>query len=692
MGAELLLEIGTEEIPSGYLEDGLNEFKRLAEACLKENRIEVSGPIKTCGTPRRLVLIGKDISDRQEDLEIEMTGPPRNVAYDSDGKPTNAAFGFAKKQGVPVEDLECITTPKGEYLYVKRREAGRATKDVLAEALPELIAGIPWPKSMRWGDVGFSFARPIHWVLAILNGQIIPFEVAGVKSGNITQGHRIMAPDFREVNSVEQYLSIIKGSSVLIKREEREGHVIMAAGKAAEIAGGKAAIDPELLATVTNLVEFPSAVCGSFDSQFLELPESVLVTPMKEHQKYFPIYDDKGRLMPNFIAINNTDSRDESVVRKGHERVLRARLSDAAFFFEEDRKRPLKERLEDLKKVIYQADLGTSYDKVKRFSKLGEYLSAMLMPEITEDVVMAATLCKCDLVTHMVTEFPSLQGIIGKEYALMDGYSEEVSNAISEHYLPLRAGDELPSSKVGAIVGSADRMDTISGCFAVGLEPSGNTDPFALRRHALAIIRIIQEMGWNLSLNEFIKKSISFLAEDITFDKEKVFLKVRDFFRERYKQMLLRSGYEPELIEAVISAEFDRIHLLASRIDQLRRFIADSGDFQALASTFKRVKNILKKQQDNFEVVPELFKESCEILLWTTYNGIKNDFDRCLTKGDFYGAINLLAELRKPVDDFFDGVEVLSKDDEGLRKNRVGLLQCLERLFLSAADLSKISV
>ncbi|MBN1276322.1 MAG: glycine--tRNA ligase subunit beta [Deltaproteobacteria bacterium] len=691
MDAELLLEIGTEEIPSGYLENGLNELKRLTEACLKENRIEVSGHINIYGTPRRLVLIGKGISERQENLETEMTGPPKEVAYDGNGKPTKAAFGFAKKQGVAVEDLKCISTPRGEYLYVKRNIPGRPTKDILADALPDIIARIPWPKSMRWGDIGFSFARPIHWVLALLNSQVIPFEIAGIKSSNMTRGHRIMAPHIREVDSVEEYLKVTRELFVIIDREEREKEVIKAAEEKATMAGGKPELDPDLVTTVANLAEFPSAVCGSFDRAFLDLPDSVLITPMKEHQKYFPVYDEKGRLMPNFIAVNNTVARDESVVRKGHERVLRARLSDAGFFFREDRKRKLVDRLEDLKGVIYQARLGTSFEKVMRFTELSRYLSEKLIPDKTGDVVLAATLCKCDLVTHMVTEFPSLQGIIGREYAIMDGHSAEVCNAISEHYYPLRAGDELPSSGIGAIVSIADRMDTITGCFAVGLEPSGNADPFALRRHSLAIIRIIQESGWDVSLYDFINKSLSFLADDIKFDKDAVFSRVLEFFRERYKQMMLRAGYESDLIEAIISTEFDSINALAFRIEQLKRFVAESGEFQALTSTFKRVKNILKKQQDAFEVLPDLFKETSEVNLWSAYNNIKNEFDNCMAGGKFYEALNLLAELREPVDVFFEGVEILSRDDEGLRRNRVGLLQYLERLFLRAADLSKIS-
>ncbi len=692
MVAELLLEIGTEEIPAGYLEKGLAELRRLTQALLEENRIEMAGGLYTYGTPRRVVLIGKAIAETQEDLMQEMTGPPKNVAFDEQGKPTKAAMGFAKKQGVPVEELECIETPKGEYLYVKRLIAGSPTKDILADALPKLIADIPWPKSMRWGDIGFPFVRPIHWVLALLNGEVIPFEVADVMSGNTTQGHRFMAPERREVFSVGDYFQTMMDSFVLVEQKEREQVVERLAKKAAKGVNGIPVQDPDLVATVANLGEYPSAVCGGFDEKFLNLPDPVLITAMREHQKYFAVYDEKDLLLPNFVAVNNTVVKDKSVVQRGHERVLRARLSDADFFFKEDRKRPLGDRLDDLKRVIYQADLGTSYAKVKRFTLLAEYVGEKMVPERLEHIKLAASLCKCDLVTQMVNEFPSLQGVIGEAYARLEGHPEDVCAAIQEHYLPTKAGGRLPQSDVGAVVGIADRMDTITGCFAVGLEPTGTADPFALRRHALAIIRIVENMGWDLSLKELIKRALSILDEEITFDNDQVFARVSDFFRERYKQMMLRSDYETDLIEAVISVEFDRINELRPRIDHLKRFASESGDFQELALTFKRVTNIIKKQEKRFEVEPSLFRETCESALWDAFQTLKDDVYQCMETKKYYEALGLMARLRKPVDEFFDGAEILVKDDQALRENRVGLLQQLAGLFLSVADLSRFSI
>jgi len=625
MAGELLIEIGTEEIPSDYFESALKELRRLAEACLEENRIEMGAGLEIYATPRRLVLICKEIADRQEDVSQEFTGPPKKAAFDEKGNPTRAALGFAEKQGVSIDDLQFLKTTKGEYVFVRRTIPGRPTEEILSEVLPRLISDIPWPKSMRWGKLDFPFVRPIHWILALLSGEVISFKVAGVKSGNKTRGHRFMAPQTMEVADLQDYFRKMEESSVIIDHEARQEKVKKIVMSAAATVSGIPATDPELLSTVTNMVEFPSAVCGSFEKEFLNIPEPVLITAMKKHQRYFAVRDSKGQLMPNFVAVNNTLARDESVVQKGHERVLRARLSDADFFFKEDRKRPLQNRLEDLKEVIYQAKLGTSFAKVQRFTRLAEYLVEQILPEKMDDVKLAAQLCKCDLVTEMVMEFPTLQGIMGKEYARLDGHPEEVCLAIHEHYLPARAGDELPTSPIGAIVGLGDRMDTVAGFFAIEMEPTGAADPFALRRHALAIIRIVEKMQWNISLQAFIAKSISILREEIEFDKDFVTQKVLGFFRERYKNMMLRSGYESDLIDAIISVNFEQINQLRSRIDQLKKFMTESEEFESLALTFKRVTNILRNQDESLPVDVNLFSESCESELWEAYQALKDD-------------------------------------------------------------------
>jgi len=692
MPGELLFEIGTEEIPSDYLDNAMDALKRLAEDLLKEHRIGGAEDLEVFGTPRRLVLVGPSLDEKQEDAVQEIVGPPKKAAFDGQGKPTKAALGFSQKQGVSVDQLEILETPKGEYLFVKRMTAGRPAIDVLAEILPKLTAGIPWPKSMRWGSRSFAFVRPIHWILALFNGRVIPMEIAGIRSGNATRGHRFMAPGEVAVENYSDFEAKLKSRYVLIDRRERAGKIEDGAKVAAQALSGAPMVDPELLSTVTNMVEYPSTLCGGFDPAYLSIPAPVLITAMKKHQKYFAVLDGSGRLMPNFVAVNNTVAHDETVVRKGHERVLRARLADASFFFHEDRKKPLESRLEALKGVIYQARLGTSYAKVLRFSKVAGILAGRVTPGKGDQVHLAARLCKCDLVTDMVTEFPELQGVMGMEYARLDGHPEEVCLAVREHYLPARAGDDLPSTDVGALVGMADRMDTIVGFFAIGSEPTGAADPFALRRHALAVLRILEQRDWDISLEAFIAESIAVLAEDISLDKDVTFNKVKEFFRERYRQMMLRSEYASDLIEAVISVEFDHISRLRPRCDQLREFIRQFGDFESLVLTFKRVTNILKNQDVASGVDPALFREPCESALLEAYRGVKGDIDRLMEERNYAGALNLMAGLKGPVDAFFEGVEILTKEDEALKNNRVALLQDLSHLFLKVADFSKFSV
>jgi glycyl-tRNA synthetase beta chain len=689
---ELLLEIGTEEIPSDYLENGLKELRNLAESQLKNSRIEIGEPLAAYGTPRRLVLTGKAVQDKQPDSVQEITGPPKAAAYDDKGKPTKAALGFAKKHGVSVENLGLLATPKGDYLFVKRSIPGRPTAEVLSELFPRILAGLPWPKSMRWGSEGFPFVRPIHWMIALYNGSVVPFELAGIKSGNTTAGHRFMAPRTMQVIGLDDYLANLGRSFVVLDQKERARKVEEIVAKTAAGVSGVPIKDEELVSTVANMVEYPSAVCGSFDKAFLAIPSPVLITAMKKHQKYFALQDGQGRLMPNFVAINNTVARDESVVRKGHEKVLRARLSDASFFFKEDRKKSIEGRLEDLKGVIYQAQLGTSYAKVQRFTALAEFLAEKVAQAKLELVRLAARLCKCDLVTQMVTEFPTLQGVMGMEYARLDGHPEEVCVAVHEHYLPARAGDELPSSVLGAIISVADRMDTIAGFFAVGMEPTGAADPFALRRHALAIIRILESRDWDVSLTEIISKALSVLSKEISFDEPMILRKILDFFRERYRQMMLRSDYGYGLLEAAIAVEFDRINQLRSRLDQLQRFVKEFGEFESFVLTSKRISNILKNQEEPMKVLPALFKAPCESKLWESYQTVKRPIEDLIEKKNTYEALKLMATLKGPVDDFFSGVEILTKESVELKNNRVGMLQELSRLFLKVADFSKFAI
>jgi glycyl-tRNA synthetase beta chain len=691
MGAELLLEIGTEEIPADYLDNGIRDLKRLAESYLKEARIKVAGGLSSYGTLRRLVLTGSGIAENQDDSVQEMTGPPKKAAFDEDGNPTKAAIGFAQKQGIPIGDLKIIDTPKGEYLYVKRVVPGRPTMELISEILPDLIAHIPWPKSMRWGKGEFSFVRPIHWILALFNGEVVRFEVAGVKSGNTSRGHRFMAPQIMRIRDIQDYLKKIRAGSVLLNAEERTEEIKNAIAGAARIVSGVPEYDPDLLSRVKNMVEIPFAICGDFDDAYLRLPEPVIITAMKEHQRYFAIRDGQGNLMPNFIAINNTIPTDEAVVKRGHERVLRARLADADFFFTEDRKRPLKDRLEDLKAVIYQADLGTSAAKVERFMSLAEYLGERILPEKLDDIRLAVRLCKCDLVTEMVTEFPSLQGKVGEIYARLDGHPEEVCIAIFEHYLPTQADSPLPTSIIGSIVGISDRMDTIAGCFAVGLEPSGTADPYALRRHAIGIIRIIRDKKLPICLPDFVEKCVTILAETISFDTVAVKEKVINFIKDRFKNILLSAGISQDIIDAIITADFSYLDMIEKKIEALITFQKSSSDFEALATAFKRISNITKGVTETADVNTRLFEHESERELWSAFLAAEGRVRQKIEEQKYLDALNLLAGLRKPVDAFFSEVMVMAENKE-VKENRLTMLAHIKKSFLQMADFSKFTI
>jgi glycyl-tRNA synthetase beta chain len=689
MNYEFLLEIGTEEIPSGYLEQGLLDLKGAAERCFSENRIEVAGGFKTMGTPRRLVLTSEGVASAQQDVTEEVLGPPAAVSFDAKGAPTKAALGFAQRHGVEVKDLEVKKTAKGEYLFLSKRTAGRATLEVLSEVLPGLVASLPWPKVMRWGDRGFPFVRPIHWIVALLGGEVIPFKIAGIESSNQSRGHRFMSPEPFTVSGKAQYVAELRKRFVIVDNSERKAMVAEGVEEASRAVGGRTIKDEQLLETVANLVEYPIAMCGDIDSSFLALPEPVLITAMKKHQKYFAVDDGKGRLLPHFIAVNNTKVRDQAVVKRGNERVLRARLSDAEFFVKEDSKRPLLDRLQDLKGVLFQAGLGTSYQKVKRFTRLARALAEEVSPRLVRDAELVCSLCKCDLTTQIVGEFPELQGIMGRQYAMMEGYSQAVCDAIAEHYLPSRAGDTLPGSDLGALVGISDRMDTIAGFFALHMEPTGSADPFALRRHAIAVLRILDAMDWNISLKAISDMALKFLSEEIGSDASSVSEDIMAFFRERLKFLSQREGYDADLFEAAAAAGFHIVPEFWARLKALKEFASESSEFQSLVRTCKRVGNILKKETVGGDVAPELFREECEKELWKKFVSARDDVGRFSRARNYRAALYEMAELRAPVDRFFQEVEVLVKDNEPLRANRTALLKAVEGLFLSVADFGR---
>ena len=686
MGKELLLEIGTEEIPAGFISKALGDIAISIRRELKANRI-VHGEVMTLGTPRRLVLLVQEVADKQEDVESEKLGPPLHTAFDAKGKPTKAAVGFARGQGVGVEDLKVVERGKGEYLCAVKKEEGKSSSSLLAEILPRLIGSIPFPKSMRWSTINVRFARPIHWIVAVFDGVIIPFSFGGIESGNRSYGHRFMSPHAFEVRDFQTYERQIRSAFVIVDPQERRKMIEEGIAKVAKEVSGKVLSNQDLLEEVTYLVEYPTAVVGAFDGEFLALPREVVINAMEEHQRYFPIVDERGDLMPYFACVCNTRTPNMETVKRGNERVLRARLSDAQFFFEGDTKEPLDRKVEALKGVIFQAQLGTSYEKVLRFKELALYLAGKFQPDLREKVARAATLCKADLVTGMVGEFPNLQGVVGREYALISGEDEEVADAILEHYFPAFAGDRLPSGPIGDFISIADKADTIVGCFGIGLIPTGAGDPFALRRQALGIIRILVGKGYSVSLGEIIGKSLEMLEEKLTISSDETRNAVTDFLRSRFQNLLISEGYPFDVVEAAMSAHFDDPLECQGRIEAITRLKTEE-ELLALATSFKRVTHIAKGTSPA-EVNASLLQDPSEKALFERYLQVKGEVEKSIGEKAYERALMEMMKLKGPIDDLFDSVLIMDEIREK-RENRLALLGNITALFFRIADFSKL--
>ncbi len=687
MGSEFLLEIGTEEIPARFLPPVLEELAASFRKLLDQERIG-AGEILTWGTPRRLALVARKVAEAQAEVETEEIGPPKAVAFDAAGQPTPAALGFAKKQGVAASDLIEVDTPRGVYLAVKKSTAGRPTAERLPELLPAFILGLSFPKSMRWGSETITFARPIHWILARFGGAVVPFELGDVVSGGVTYGHRFLAPKAVEVADAKAYVAALKKAKVIVDPAARRALLEKELAEAAAGVGGEVVPNPGLLEENTFLVEYPSVVVGNFEDKFLALPDEVLITSMREHQRYFSLRGENGRLLPHFMAVNNTLTRDPNVVRQGHERVIRARLSDAMFFYKEDAKVPLENRVEALKGVVFHSLLGTSYEKMARFRELAARLARQLAPELEQEVERAATLCKADITTEMVGEFPSLQGVMGRQYAKLSGESPEVAEALFTHYLPRHADDQLPPDRVGALVGLADRLDTICGCFGVGLSPTGTADPYGLRRHALAVIRILRSQALHLDLAETVAAALELLQDKISRTPAETALEVLDFFQTRLQHLLLTEGFDHETITAVLAGGCRDVMDAADKVRALHE-VRQSPEFPSLAVAFKRVINIAQGA-DPGEVDPQLFDYPEENILHESTALMESQVTQALEQRDYPEVCRSLARLRGPVDAFFEKVLVMA-EDAGLRRNRLALLVRISQTFLKMADFSKIT-
>ncbi|MEW6489637.1 MAG: glycine--tRNA ligase subunit beta [Thermodesulfobacteriota bacterium] len=683
---DFLLEIGTEEIPAGFLPPAQDALGALAREGLAAARIGC-GSVRTLATPRRLVLHVEGVAPRQADAIEEKVGPPVSAAFDAAGNPTRAAEGFARTNGVAVAELIRVHTGKGEYLAVRKEVAGRPAAEVLRELVPQWLARLPFRKSMRWGSLDEGFARPVHWVLALLGGEVVPLEFAEITSGRASRGHRFHAPEAFDAMDPQDYFRKVRDAWVVLDPAERRAAIATQVAEAARAVGGEAIPDEELLDTVTYLVEYPVAVTGSFEPRYLELPRELLILTMKTHQKYFAVADGDGRLTNHFVTVSNTRARDLSVVARGNERVLRARLADARFFFEEDQKKGLEAHAEGLKTVVFQAKLGTSHEKVERFRGLAARIGERICPDRLAAVDRIAVLCKADLVTLMVGEFPELQGVIGREYALRGGEEPAVARGIQEHYWPVQAGGPLPAAPEAQAVSVADKLDTIVGCFGVGLIPSGTADPYALRRQTLGILRILLEKGHRLELGWLVDQCLAGLAPKLTRPAAQVRADVLAFFRGRLEGLLTQGGLSSDLVNAALDAGFDDLsdaRARAQALEDARR----SGALAPLAETFKRVANILKGQSPG-RPEPELFREEAERGLWEAYGRVHEAMEDAAARGAYAEFLAGAGELKAAVDAFFDAVMVMA-EDPAVRANRLALLGGVAGLFRKVADFTRI--
>ncbi len=688
----LLLEVGAEEIPAGYIAPALEAMAESLKKKLSTARI-THGEARTYGTPRHLAVLIEDVATRQRTVTNEVQGPPQKVAFDDTGNPTVAGQKFAEKVGLDVGKLTVKTTKKGAYVCAKVVERGLATRTILKQILPDVILSTPFPKTMRWADLDIYFARPIHSVLALLGPQLVSFQVGNIKSGRSTFGHSFMHPKKIKISDPLEYVPKLAGVHVMVDIEARKQATAREIEAAAAAVGGNVLRDDELLDIVTNLVEYPIATAGRFDDDFLNIPEEILITAMREHQKYFAVVDDAGKLMPYFIAVNNTRTKDLSLVAKGHERVLRARLADAQFFYQSDEKilfDPWNERLEG---VLFQAELGTMAEKVARVKTIAGDLAASISsdPVLQKRVVRAAELCKADLVSQVVVEFPKLQGVMGRVYAAVASEPEDVAAAIEEHYRPTHSGGRLPETPTGAVLAIADKLDSICGCFAVGLIPTGASDPYALRRQGIGIINIMLNKKFSVSFSRMINQALHPFVDKVQGKIDAIAADILTFLKNRMSRQLADEGFSKDVIAAIVSTKADRVPDVWSRVKALQS-LKGASDFEPLAVAFKRVVNIIRKAEavSDASVDETLFEHASEKDLLAAFNAVQKKALGHLEAGQFEAGLLAIASLRDQVDAFFDGVLVMAEEAD-IRRNRLALLGIIAGLFDRFADFSKLS-
>jgi len=695
LALEFMLEIGCEELPARYVESTLDQLQSRLSETLRDHRLELDS-IESFATPRRLILVVRGLVDKQPDRVEIITGPPFAAGFDSDGQPTAAARGFAAKHGHVPEQLQGFETEKGKYLALQKKVAGRDSKEILAAELPVLLRSLEFPKNMHWEESGFLFVRPIRWILCLLAGEVVSFRVAGIEASNYTFGHRILASDKRiEVNNFQSYESCLLNNKVKFDPQDRRTTIEAKLLSHATAAGLRLVSDKKLLQHVVFLNEFPSVVTGRFAPEFLRLPREVLVTVMREHQKYFSLEDHDARLQPRFLAVVDSDGSASDKIRMGHERVLRARLTDASFFWDVDRKVKLEDRVRPLERILFQQKLGTMLEKTQRLVALAEFLGRLLgRNEMAGDLRQAARLAKTDLATEMVKEFTDLQGVMGGLYGRAEGVTEAVCDAIYEHYRPATLEDESPKTWAGAVLSIADKLDSVVGAFSVGQMPTGSKDPLALRRQTLALLKVLLDQQLSLSLEKAFRKSLALFRKKAARVPDETWRDFAAFVKERLRFIFKELGFRYDEINAVVENSFDNPFDCLNRLKAIATF-RGSTDFESLAQSFKRIKNILLKSGEELspdqKIDPALLEQEEEQQLAARLAKLQPKVQRACRSSRYSIAFELMASLRPEVDRFFDRVLVMS-ENPAVRRNRICLLNGLMRTFLGLADVSEIVV
>ncbi len=687
-----LVEIGTEELPPKALRSLKDAFGERLASGIDDARLE-HGAIASFASPRRLAVLVEDLADQQADRTVEHKGPPIKIAFGDDGKPTPAAEAFAKKCGVEVSALGRNKTDKGEWLAYESQEKGKTVAELLPGLIDGALSELPIPRRMRWGAGEAEFVRPVHWIVMLHGNKTITGKVMGIESGNTTRGHRFHSSGPIVIKSPDAYLDTLeKEGYVVADFDRRRDMVRTGVDGAAEKAGGQVVEGESLYDEVAALVEWPVAVLGSFDEKFLELPRECVISTLTGHQRYFPVADENDKLLPKFITVANLESKDPDQVREGNERVIRPRLADAAFFFNNDRQKTLASRADDLREVVYQKGLGSLFDKSQRVASLCNWLAAALDHD-SGDVERAAALAKCDLTTGMVGEFPELQGTMGGYYAAADGEPQAVGATIREHYLPRFAGDALPGSLDGQLLAIADKLDTLAGVFSLGKKPSGNRDPFGLRRAALGVVRILIERGVDIDLKALIEVAINAQPKGKQ-DTDELANDLYVFISDRLRRYFLDrdSGLSAETFDAVMVRQPSSLLDFDRRLAAVQTF-ARLDQATSLAAANKRIANILRKAGDpaGLAVKKKLLQDDAELALFSSLESAREKVGPLLAARAYADVLNVLADLRDPVDRFFDDVMVMA-DDDAVKNNRLALLSELRALFLDVADISRLSI